>query len=298
MNDLNRPPQNEERPEWSDWFFKLYEKIKKLCEDFALMLLPSFTGSTRGDAGTPGRLIYNSDDDVIQYDNGSSWNTLSIGGGSTGFKQLVTFTSSGTYTPSTDVVKIKVIVVGGGGGGGSARVLASSSEDSAGGAGAGGGVAIKWYEVDDLSSPITVTVGSGGSGGANYPTAGSTGGTTSFNGSLSATGGGGGSSSNRYSGTGFAGGGTRGVGSGGDINMDGDDARHSRIITGVSLVSSDSGGNMFAGSINAKSGSSDGDNGEFPGGGATGGANFSNTSAGYSGGDGAAGVVWIEEYYS
>lgn len=71
MINLERPPQNEPRKAWSDWFFKVFLRITSLQ-------LPVLNDLNRGDAGNAGRLIYNEDDGQINIDDGSQW-TLSDG---------------------------------------------------------------------------------------------------------------------------------------------------------------------------------------------------------------------------
>lgn len=71
------------------------------------------------------------------------------------------FTSNGTFTVPNGVSGVKVTVVGGGGGG------ALGSTESYGGQGGGAGAAaIKWLTGLTPGNTITVTIGSGGIGGA------------------------------------------------------------------------------------------------------------------------------------
>lgn len=63
---LEKPPIDEKRKHWSDWFHKIYLLITG-------MLLPVKTDSTRGDAGTAGRVIFNSGDGQLNIDNGTNW---------------------------------------------------------------------------------------------------------------------------------------------------------------------------------------------------------------------------------
>jgi hypothetical protein len=77
-----------------------------------------------------------------------------------------TFTSSGTYTIPTGTKRLRVKLIGGGGGGGSGGVIGGLSGDSAsGGAGGAGGQMLDLeFPVAAFTSPVTVSVGSGGSG--------------------------------------------------------------------------------------------------------------------------------------
>ena len=124
-----------------------------------------------------------------------------------GFASMQVFTSSGTWTKPTGIKLVKVYVIGGGGAGGGG----ASGPEAASGGGAGGG-AMEVIDVSSVSS-VTVTVGAGGSG--NSGAAGGNGGTSSFGSYCSATGGTGGVHDNKNALT------AGGAGSGGDINIDG-----------------------------------------------------------------------------
>jgi hypothetical protein len=106
------------------------------------------------------------------------------------------FTSSGTWTIPSNVTKIDVLVVAGGGGGGGGSYTKISDQEyrtyRGGGGGGGGLVYVTEYDISGYSSSITVTIGTGGSGGNN--TARGTSGSNSVFGSLTAIGGGGGGS--------------------------------------------------------------------------------------------------------
>lgn len=98
-----------------------------------------------------------------------------------------TFTSGGTFVPAAGVVRVEVLVVAAGGGGGG-----SNNARRAGGGGGGGEVIFE--PSVETSGPVTVTVGSGGEGGAGNAVGGS--GRESAFGPLLARGGGGGGSGN------------------------------------------------------------------------------------------------------
>jgi hypothetical protein len=103
------------------------------------------------------------------------------------------YTSPAVYDPPAGLKQIKVIVVGGGGGGGGARSNPPGTWRYGGG-GAGGGTGIIYIPAPSIPGPVTVTVGAGGAGGPaptsnNTITAGVTGGTSSFGSFISATGG-------------------------------------------------------------------------------------------------------------
>lgn len=121
------------------------------------------------------------------------------------------FTSSGTYTPTSGMTKAYVRLWGGGGGGGG---VSSTAGNAAAGGGAGG-YAEKWFTSATIGASQTVTIGAGGTAGANTGGTGGTGGTTSLGALMSATGGVGGAG---CASCGALTGGAGGVGSGGDIN--------------------------------------------------------------------------------
>lgn len=172
------------------------------------------------------------------------------------------FTSSGTYTKSTNNPSFVIVeVVGGGGSGGTGGTGSGIPAPTYyGGAGGGGGYAREKLLASALASSETVTVG----GAA---------GTSSFGSHCSATGGvTGGTASAFGPGANSAG----GTGSGGDINRSG--ARgNTGFVGGNSALG-------FGGSAESK-------NGIAYGGGATGGL-----GAGVAGGIGASGIVIIWEY--
>jgi len=139
-----------------------------------------------------------------------------------------TFTSSGTYTPTTGMAFCEVYCTGGGGGAGGTDGDDTSCSLASGGGGAGG-TAIKIYSATEIGASATVTIGSGGSGG-NGATSGSSGGNSTFSpagtgGTL--TGGGGNGSSGFNAGGDEARRGADGGGSsGGDLNLSGEHGHH------------------------------------------------------------------------
>lgn len=108
--------------------------------------------------------------------------------------QIVTtiMTSNGNYTPNANLKYAMIEMVGGGGGGGG--IAATAGSDNAMSDGGGGGGYLKAYytlaELSTTSFPISVTIGSGGAGGASGgSTAGANGGSTIFGPFLNAGGG-------------------------------------------------------------------------------------------------------------
>lgn len=110
------------------------------------------------------------------------------------------FTSSGTYTKPSGAVSVKVQIWGAGGGGGDA--VASSSA----GGGGGGSYLENTFDASDIGATETITIGSGGTSGAQ-------GGNTTFGSLMTVYGGGGGSTTaNGQSGGGGGGAGVSGKG--------------------------------------------------------------------------------------
>ena len=201
-----------------------------------------------------------------------------------GLKSMQVFTSSGTWTKLEGVNLIKVYVTGGGGGGGPC-----DNDDMANGGGAGG-TAIKIVDVSGISS-VAVTVGAGSAGTANAGGFEGQGATSSFGAYCSATGG---RNTGAATGTTWAIGGAGGIGIGGDINLSGGDGNGGAIDMTNTYLSAGTGGASYWGGGGA------GDNrnnspahpraGQVYGSGGGGGA-ITQTS-----GNGAGGVVVIEEY--
>lgn len=101
-----------------------------------------------------------------------------------------TFTSGGTYTPNAKMLFCMVEVCGGGGGGGGAQAAASQS--GAGGGGGAGGYSRSFLSRTTVGAGQTITIGTGGSGGALGFNSGGAGGNSSFGSLVTANGGGGG----------------------------------------------------------------------------------------------------------
>jgi hypothetical protein len=103
-----------------------------------------------------------------------------------------TFTASGTYTPTAQMKSCLVFSTGGGGGSGGADCPDAWVHQSVAIGGDGGGAAtcIEYFTAAQIGASQTVTIGAGGTAGANTGTDGGTGGNTTF-GSLHTAGGGG-----------------------------------------------------------------------------------------------------------
>lgn len=100
--------------------------------------------------------------------------------------QVDLYTADDTWTKPDGAVSVQVFVWGGGGGGGSGRKGAAAQAKFGGSAGGGGGCSYRFYDEAELSNTESLTVGSGGDGGASITvnstsgSAGSAGGTSTF----------------------------------------------------------------------------------------------------------------------
>src|SRR5262245_19395005 len=156
-----------------------------------------------------------------------------IPGGVAGVTTTVTsFTANGTWNKPANLLWIMVELVGGGGGSGGLPATSATQNASSGGGG-GGGYTRRVIPAASIAESTAVTVGAGGTAGASNG-AGGTGGTTSFGPLCSALGGVGSaagvsaaSGGNAY-GTTSAG----GLGTGGDVNIQGGPGGPGGVITG------------------------------------------------------------------
>lgn len=201
------------------------------------------------------------------------------------------FTAGGTFTKPTGCRYVKVRLVGGGGGG-AVGFSTAAGQGTAGGGGGGGGYAEETIPASSLTASTTVTVGSGGVG-ANPPTAG---GTTSFGAFLSATGGQPGVSSSPATAS-VSDGGQGGVGTGGSINIDGEDGDVGRVAAGEPQPARGGASQLGAGgrqgtNVNTAVGAI----GQAYGGGGAGGA-CRPVFGPALGGNGTQGVVIVEAYF-
>ena len=231
-------------------------------------------------------------------------------GTSAGLQSMNVYTTPGTatWTKPSGITKVKVIVTGGGGG---CSAVGGNRADDIGAGGAAGGTAIKIIDVSSISS-VTVTVGMGGTATpANYndtvssSTSPNDGAPSSFGSHCSATGGKAGRSYYTNN-AGVVGQAVPGVGSGGDINIQGGyGALPILNYNGApDFLSGGQGGVSFWGGANRGAADDDftGGNNDASGGassGSSGGAFGSGGSAGsrnFTGGAGTHGVVVVENY--
>lgn len=193
--------------------------------------------------------------------------------------QVVTFTSSGTWTKDAGLKYVVVETIGGGGAGGGV------SNSGRGGAGGGaGGYSRRTILASALGATETVTVGAGGTGVSGNT--GNDGGTTSFGTLVQATGGSGGEGSSAN-----CDGGAGGVGSIGDINTNGGGGG----MGNSNLVSGAGGCSFLGGGAPGKGGVGDGITASVYGGGGSGALSGGIAQTGGAGSDG---IVIVTEYYS
>lgn len=196
-----------------------------------------------------------------------------------GLKNIISFTSSGTYTKSgTDVTRIKVICVGAGGGG---RGYGES--------GGAGGMSELVIDATSITT-VAVTVGSGGGGGQYFGFSGG-GNTTSFGGYCSAGGGSGANANYQHCG------GHGGVGYGGNVNTHGGGGSGHTNAHSSSHHNPGHGGQSFFGGSNAGSHYSErfAENIGAPGSGG-GGHNFYGNGTFSAGYNGLYGICVVYEY--
>jgi hypothetical protein len=210
-----------------------------------------------------------------------------------------TFTSSGTYTPTSGMKYCIIECIGPGGGGGG---VALSSGTGSGGGGGAGAYSKKTSTAATVGSSQTVTVGTGGGGGSAGNNPGSAGSGATSVGAICTAGagsGGGGAAANSFGAGG--GGGAAGTGdmssagNGGGTGMGGT-LNTTNILAGVG-AGGPFGGQPASQSIGVTAGGTGGNNGNGYGAGGNGGGS-GNSSAAAAGGNGSAGFVIITEFVS
>lgn len=207
-------------------------------------------------------------------------------------------TSTGTYTPPANLVYALVEIAGGGGGGGGA-INASSSQIALAGGGGGGGYSRRLLTAADIGASQTVTIGAGGTAGANTGANGGNGGASSFGALLSANGGQGGIGQSSSATSSITNGGPGGTASSGDVNIPG---QYGFGSFGVGIQGqAGAGGSSQLSAITPTNAVNDnaiaGSAGANYGGGG-GGAGSSNAHGAVIGGVGAPGICIILEYCS
>jgi len=182
--------------------------------------------------------------------SGLAWATVSGGGAIVsggGYSSLQVFfsdanhaTTSHTWTKPANITKIRVFITGGGGGGGYYW----------GGGGGGGGTSIMEIDVTGIASE-SITLGEGGHQVTSVKA--TDGGTSSFGSHCSATGGEGGGPHGHV---GDACPGEGGVGSGGDLNLNGDGGGYGGTSGGGGDSGGHGGGTHWGGIIRGEHSSS------------------------------------------
>lgn len=206
------------------------------------------------------------------------------------------FSADGTWTAPSGCRRIRVFVVGGGGAGAGAEVTGGSTS-SFGGGGAGGAMAVSEYTPAQFGSSQTVTVGDGGTGVSAG--AGNAGGTSSFGALVTAEGGGGGNilpagSVVTFGNTSLADVNTTGANL---FSIGGAAGSPSFRLGSVTGVPGNGGPSPLGGGIAPyTSSNSDGRDGRAPGAAGSGASSLAGGAA-RTGGNGADGIVIIEEYY-
>lgn len=203
------------------------------------------------------------------------------------------FTSSGTYTPTTNMLFADIQVIGGGGGAGGS----SGTQLTFGGAGGGGGYAQGLFTAATIGASQPVTIGAGGNGAVGSAS-GTNGGTSSVGALISATGGAGGTGG--FNGFTIGLPGVGGVGSGGDFQTHGTPGTVGSIAS--TFATTGAGGSTFFGGgavgiyvSGATPGSGNGNNATSYGGGGSGSISAANGAIN-RGGNGFQGIVIITEY--
>jgi hypothetical protein len=221
------------------------------------------------------------------------WTSVSATATITSSFTLQIFTASGSYTPTPGTTFIRATAVGGGGGGAGGISNFSGGNGSGSAGGGGGGAAIMGIiNISLLTTPVSVTIGTGGAAAAPGGSGGG-GGTTYFGSYLFASGGGGGTPTSGVSPGSGGGSGSAGAGAGiFAIGISGSCGGSGAFSAGgVGGGTAVGGGGRGSGNASFIGGA-----GGVWGGGGGGGAslNFGGTAA--TGGAGAQGILIIEEF--
>lgn len=204
---------------------------------------------------------------------------------------IVSVTSTSTYTPSAGTVAYQYEILGGGGGGGG--TASTSASQFAAAAGGGAGEYVRGFSTSAAGVSVTIgTAGSGGSAGANNGTAGNT---TTF-GSVTALGGNAGSGRTaQTTGSSTVGATGGGGGTGGTLRIPGNAGGTGNCVTAGNLTSGGYGANSQYGNGGLATVASAGVNAGGYGAGGSGASAGASASAA-AGGNGTAGVVIITEF--
>lgn len=191
--------------------------------------------------------------------------------------------ASGTYTPTSGMKKVLGIAVGSGGAG-----AGGINTDSAGGGGGGGGTVFRLMTAAQIGASKAYAVGQANTGN---PT------TLDAAGALMNAGGGGNGTAGSQGGTisGAAAGGTGGTAANGDLNIPGTPGGAGRVYSGTAGCGGKGGSSVFGfGAAEPGSGAAGGNGTDYGGGGAGG---HAATASDRAGGAGAAGVLYMIEFF-
>lgn len=232
--------------------------------------------------------------------NVGNWIKLVSSAMTVGFTiNLQVFTSSGTYTPTANMVFSQVEGVASGGGGGGVAITGSSQFAQAGGGGSGE-YAMGIFSSATIGASQAITIGAAGAGGVAGNNTGSTGGACSFGGLLTLNGGIGGGGGPAMSISLSTDGGLGGSGgTGGSVRFPGDFGGPGYASTSDQLGSGGSGaGGRYSGGVPQNGGlGTAGSVGTGYGGGGSGASN-KGVNIARAGGNGTPGTIVITEYIS
>jgi hypothetical protein len=209
---------------------------------------------------------------------------------------IQTFTSSGTYTPTSGMMYCIVQCIGGGGAGGGVAATGAANYAVAGGGGAGE-YSVGAFSAATIGASQTVTIGAGGTPGSAGANAGGTGGTTSLGALITSVGGvgGGGGAVQTLATFEFGGAGGSG-GTGGQVRIGGTAGFYGIGQQGTQLLIGGSGGNSpLGGGQGSFSSNTTGPAASGYGAGGGGSSNGNSQSA-KAGGGGGKGTIIITEY--
>jgi len=311
--------------------------------------IPALDGSLLSNVIATNLIISSQAQGDLVFFNGTIWTRL--GAGTAGYilttqgvganpvwtnpaANVQIFTSSGTWTATSNMKIVEVYLLGGGGGGGSGRRGANDTARGGGSGGNNGDYVVRSFNASDLTWTVAVTIGAGNAGGvavtadSTNGNAGTTGGNSSFGTYVTALGGNGGSGGTAfYSGTGqdgsdgtYDGGGGGGAGDistsnvatdGGSGGIGGRYKDGAGFAGGSAGTSGGAGGNGTASTTNLVWGGGGGGGGgastttnagiggngaTYGAGGGGGGASKNATGNSGAGGNGAAGIVYVMSY--
>lgn len=238
---------------------------------------------------------------ILDISNGS----LTVNGFHPMVPMLAKYPTAGSFTWTKPAkarwVRVKVC---GGGGGGAGSTAPASGAHSKGGGGGGGAYAEKWFDANDLTATVPITVGGGGTG--NTAANGAGGGTSYFGPTatpyLSAGGGSGGFYGSSSTATYEKNGGPGGSAFSGSPDLSVVGGMGGKGGGGITLGSGGVGGSSFLGGGGAGAETTSSSDGIAGGnavgiGGGGGGAASSSLGAAAKGGNGAAGIVIVETYF-